>query len=79
MSEQPYDIALMDQALAEAREDLLRLVGHLRQCTDDRARSTSGLVQGLLDHPEWDRLMLASVLGAAVVFIVEHSPEATDV
>lgn len=65
------DVGLMDQALAEAKSDCLRLVEHLKNRTGDRARATSELVQGMLDHPSWDRLELASTLGAAVSIIVD--------
>ena len=64
----PGDIAQMDQALAEARNDMRTLVDHLRTkvAEDGPAVAASQLVQGLLDSPSWDRLELASVLGAAV-------------
>lgn len=65
----PADVALMDQALAEADADCLRLVDHLRSKGGDRARATAELVQGLLDSPSWDRLELASTLGAAVAML----------
>lgn len=66
----PDRIALMDQALAEAEDDCLRLVDHLRSKGGDPARATADLVQGLLDDPRWDRLELASTLGAAVAMLV---------
>lgn len=65
----PARIALMDQALAEADADCLRLVAHLRTRTGDRARATAAFVQGLLDDPSWDRLELASTLGAAIAML----------
>jgi hypothetical protein len=67
----PADVALMDQALAEADNDCLRLVDHLRAKDGDRARATAELVQGLLDSASWDRLELASTLGAAVAILAD--------
>lgn len=68
----PDDVALMDQALAAARDDMRKLVDHLRCRTATRSRdvATSELVQGLLDSPDWDRLELASTLGAAIAQII---------
>lgn len=62
------DTAAMDQALAEARDDLNRLIDHLRPRATDVGidLAVSRLVQGLLNDLDWDRLVLASTLGAAV-------------
>lgn len=72
----PGDPSHMAAALAEARADLTRLVDHARPrvARDGADIATSQLVQGLLDSPDWDRLELASVLGAAVAAIALLTP-----
>lgn len=66
------DLALMDQARAEARDDLAKLQAAFAGKASPRdggAAAVTWLVQAILDSPSWGRLELASVLGEAVVLL----------
>ena len=69
MADRPAHLVLRDQALAETRDDLNKLLDAARKYLADTEPDEviSDMVQGLLDQPAWDRLELASVLGMAVV------------
>lgn len=71
-------LAQLDQARSEARDDLDRLLTHF-----DAERAAAGepaavaeVVQGLIDEPMWDRMLMASVLGEALARLVDQ-PTAT--
>lgn len=57
----------------EARADLDRLVSYatkkLAEIGADQAAAE--MTQGLLAQPSWDRMMIATVLGAALVRLAE--------
>ncbi|HEU4541965.1 MAG TPA: hypothetical protein VFR23_12635 [Jiangellaceae bacterium] len=63
------DVSIIDQVYAEARDDLNRLLPPARQALAKSGTELAAveLASGLIRQPEWTRIMLASVLGAALV------------
>lgn len=69
MSDQDAAVAAIDQVYAEARNDLDRLIGYSRPAVAKYGTEEAAvaLTSGLLAQPSWDRMLLASVLGVALV------------
>ena len=57
---------LMADALREAEDDLTRILDAVASSDQRRDFTIAGFVQAILLKPQWGRLELASVLGAAV-------------
>jgi len=62
------ELALLDQARSEARDDLNRLADafQARRKVGGEDWALAWLVQGLIDGQSWSRLNLATVLGEAI-------------
>ncbi len=72
----PQQLAMLDQALAESRSDLARLLDTARKLVAERGPDIAAdqLIQGLLGQQEWDRLNLSTVLGVALVELARKDP-----
>ena len=68
----PQQLAMLDQALAESRSDLARLLDTARRFVAERGPDIAAdqLIQGLLGQQSWNRLNLSTVLGVALVEFV---------
>lgn len=74
------DLALMDQARAEARDDLARLRAAYagKASSRDESAALTWLVQGMLDGPSWGRLELVTVLGEALAELARRDAALAD-
>lgn len=64
---------------AEARADLERLLPAARESVEKYGpvRAAVELTSGLLERPEWTRMMVASVLGVALVQLAKPTVQVT--
>jgi len=72
----PAQVALLDEARAEARDDLNNCLDAFREQFDSHGEdwAVTWFVQGLLDEASWDRLNLVTALGEAVARLVAKEP-----
>lgn len=71
--------AEIEVVYADARDDLDTLVDAARRMlgTGGPAKAAVSMTTGLLQQAEWDRILLASVVGAAVVRLAGMVDEPT--
>jgi len=71
------DVAGMDQAMAEAADDLRLLIEHATANYGDldETRATADYAQGLLGEASWQRMELVSVLALAVVRLARRQTD----
>jgi hypothetical protein len=68
--------ATIDEVHAEARDDLDKLLPVARRHIEEYGPINGAvhLTTGILVQPEWDRVLIASVLGVALVRLAEIGP-----
>lgn len=73
------DEGTIDRVHAEARDDLDRMLAHALPVVAKLgpARAAVDITSGLLAEETWTRMLLASVVGVALVRLVEHERMAT--